>query len=149
MAIGQGVELRLLDEVGGLLRVGEELLARHRRFGAVAVFLVAAHRLERAEAAELALDGDAARVRQVDDLLRDIDVVVVGGDGLAVGLERAVHHHRREAEVDGALAHRRALPVVLVHDQRHLGPALERRLDEVLDEGLAGVLAGAGAGLAG
>jgi hypothetical protein len=122
-------------------------LARHRRLGAVAVFLVAAHRLERAEAAELALDGDAARVRHVDDLAGDVDVVVVRGDRLAVGLERAVHHHRREAEVDRAPADVGALAVVLVHDQRHLRPRLDRRLDQVLDEGLAGVLAGAGAGL--
>jgi hypothetical protein len=37
--------------------------------------------------------------------------------------------------------------VVLVHDERHLRPRLERGLDQVLDEGLAGVLAGTGAGL--
>ena len=143
----QRVELRLPDEVGGLLRVGQQLLARHRRLGAVAVLLVAAHGLQRAQAAELALDGDAQRVRHVDHLAGDVDVVVVAGDGLAVGLQAAVHHHRAEAEVDRALAHRRALAVVLVHDQRHLGPGLERGLDQVLDEGLAGVLAGAGAGL--
>ena len=37
--------------------------------------------------------------------------------------------------------------MVLVHHQRHGRPALDGSLDQVLDEGLAGVLAGAGAGL--
>ena len=83
---GQRVELGALDEVGRLLGVGEQLLARHRRFGAVAVFLVAAHGFQRAQAAQLAFDRDAQRVRHVDHLARDVDVVVVAGDGLAVGL---------------------------------------------------------------
>ena len=38
---GEGVALGLLDEVGGLLDVSEQLLAGHGAFGAVAVFLVA------------------------------------------------------------------------------------------------------------
>ena len=42
----QRVELRLLDEVGGLVGIGQQLVARHRRLGAVAVLLVALHRLE-------------------------------------------------------------------------------------------------------
>ena len=62
------VALRLPDEIGGLVRVGEQLFARHRALGAVAVFLVAAHRLERSEHAELGLDRHADRVREVDHL---------------------------------------------------------------------------------
>jgi hypothetical protein len=119
---GQRVELRALDEVGGLLGVGQQLFARHRGVGAVAVFLVALHGLQRPQAAQFALDGDAQLVRHVDHLARDVDVVVVAGDGLAVGLQRAVHHHRAEAQVDGALAHVGALAVVLVHHQRDLRP---------------------------
>jgi hypothetical protein len=38
---GQRVALRQFDEVGGLLDIGQQLLARHVAFGAVAVFLVA------------------------------------------------------------------------------------------------------------
>ena len=143
----QRVELGALDEVGGLLGVGQQLLARHRRFGAVAVFLVALHGLQRAQAAQLAFDRDAERVRHVDHLARHVDVVVVAGDGLAVGLQRAVHHHRAEAEVDRALADVGALAVVLVHHQRDVRIALDGGLDQVLDESLAGVLAGARAGL--
>jgi len=111
------------------------------------VLLVALHGLERAQAAELAFHGDAQLVRHLDHLAGDVDVVVVAGDGLAVGLERAVHHHRREAQLDRTGADVGALPVVLVHHQRDLGIGFQRGLDEVLDEGLAGVLAGAGAGL--
>ena len=80
-------------------------------------------------------------------LARDVDVVVVAGDGLAVGLQRAVHHHRAETQVDRALADVRVLAVVLVHDQWNPGVTFDRRQDEVLDERLARVLAGAGTGL--
>jgi hypothetical protein len=38
-------------------------------------------------------------------------------------------------------------PLVLVHHQRHVGELLDRGQDQVLDEGLAGVLARPGAGL--
>jgi hypothetical protein len=107
----------------------------------VAVFLVALHGFERAEATQLAFDRDAHAVRHVRHLLGDLDVVVVARDGLAVGLQRAVHHDRAEAEVDGALADVRALAMVLVHHQRHLGPAFDGGFDQVLDEGLARVLA--------
>ena len=144
---GECIELGALDEVGRLFRIGQQLLLGHRGVGAVAVFLVALHRLERAEAAQLTLHRDAERMRHVDHLARDLDVVVEVGDRLAVGLERAVHHHRAETEVDRAAAHVRALAVVLVHDERNLRIALERGLDQVLDERLARVFACAGARL--
>ena len=73
--------------------------------------------LDAAQRAELALDRDAARVRQLDDLARDRDVVLVVRRRLAVGVQRAVHHHAREAELDGAAARLRLVAVVEV--QRH------------------------------
>jgi hypothetical protein len=114
---------------------------------AVAVLLVALHRLERPQAAQLALDRDAEAVRHVHDLLRDVHVVVVGGDGLAVGLEGAVHHDAGEAQLDGAFAHRGGLAVVLVHRDRRAGIGLHGRLDQVLEESLAGVFPRPGGGL--
>ena len=80
MAIASASSCVRCDEVGGLLGIGQQHLARHRALGAVAVLLVAHHRLERAEAAELAFDGHADAVRQVDDLAGHVDVVVVVGD---------------------------------------------------------------------
>ena len=56
---GERVDAGLLDEVDGLVRIGEVNLAR-----AVAV-------LDATERAELALDADALRVRRLDDLARD------------------------------------------------------------------------------
>jgi hypothetical protein len=45
------------------------------------------------------------------------------------------------------LANPRTLTVVLVHDQRNVGPLLGGGLDQVLDERLTRVFAGTGAGL--
>jgi hypothetical protein len=67
---GQRVAVGLLDEVGGLLDVGQQLFAGHVAFGAVAVFLVALHGFERAEHAEFGFDGNADGVREFDHLLR-------------------------------------------------------------------------------
>jgi hypothetical protein len=52
----------------------------------VAVFNAAQH-------ADLAFDGDAALVGEIHHLPGDFDVLFEGGRSLAVGLERAVHHH--------------------------------------------------------
>ncbi|ABA49009.1 hypothetical protein BURPS1710b_0998 [Burkholderia pseudomallei 1710b] len=137
------VALRELDEVGGLLGVRQQLLARHRAFGAVAVFLVALHRLERAEHAELGLDRHADRVRHLDDLAGHVDIVFVRCDRLAVGLERAVHHHAREAAADRRHAHGGRLAVILVHHDGNVRVRFHRRLDQVAQERLARVLPGA------
>jgi hypothetical protein len=52
---GQRVAVGLLDEVGGLLGVGQQLLAGHVAVGAVAVFLVALHGFQRAQARRVRL----------------------------------------------------------------------------------------------
>ena len=83
----------------------------------------------------------------LDHGLGHIDVVIKVGRGLAVFHQRAVHHDRAEAQVERTLADLGAGAVVLVHDQRNVGPLLGGGLDEVLDEGLTGVFAGTGAGL--
>ena len=57
---GQRVDARFGDEPLGFVRIGEQLVVRQHAFGAVAVFLFAVARFERAEAAELAFDGNAA-----------------------------------------------------------------------------------------
>ena len=138
------VELRVPDEVGGLVRIGQQHLARHRALGAMSVLLVALHRLERAQASELAFDGDADRVRHRDDRLRHVEVVVVARDRLAVGLQRPVHHHAREAELHRRRADVGRLTVVLVHHHRDGRVALDRRLDQVAQEHFARVFARAG-----
>ncbi len=117
----------LLDEVDGLIGVGEMNLA-----GAVAV-------LDPAEGSELAFDGDALRVGGLGDLAGDGDVVVVVGRRLAVGEERAVHHHAREAELDRHVAGLRLVAVVEVEDDRDLGRALCRRHDQVAQVVRAGI----------
>ena len=113
----------------------------------MAVFLVALHGLQRAEAAEFAFNRDANLVRQLGDLFGHVDVVLIAGDGFAVAFERAVHHDGRKAQVNGALANTDVLAMVLMHDQRNIRVHLNRGLDQMLDEGFTGVFASAGAGL--
>ena len=48
-----------------------------------------------AEDADFAFDGDAALVGEFDDSAGDFDVLFKVGRGLAVGLQRAVHHDAR------------------------------------------------------
>ena len=144
---GQRVQLGALDEVGRLLGVGQQLFARHHGIGAVAVFLVALHGLERAKAAQLAFHRDTELVRHVHHLASDFDVVVVAGDGLAIGFQTAVHHDGAETQVHRALADAGVLAVVLVHDQRNVRVGFDCGLDQMLDERLAGIFACACTGL--
>ena len=147
IAIASASSCVFLHEIGGLVGVGQQHLARHRALGAVAVLLVALHRLQRAEAAQLALDGDARCMRHRDDLARDVEVVVIARDRLAVRHQRAVHHHAGEAQAHRRRTHVRRLAVVLVHHDWNGRIALDRRLDQVAQEDFAGVFPRAGRGL--
>ena len=109
------VDAGLLDEVDRLVGIGQVHLAR-----AVAV-------LDPAERAELALDLHALRVRRLDDLAGDRDVVLVVGGRLAVGEQRAVHHHAREAELDRHEARLGLVAVVEVQHDRDLAARSRRR----------------------
>ena len=60
----------------------------------MAVFLIASHGFQRAEHTEFALDRNTNAVRQFNDLTGDVHVVFKRGNGLAIGLERTIHHHR-------------------------------------------------------
>ena len=74
---GERVDLRPRHEIHRLVRIGEELVALQRALGAVPVLGLAVPAFERAEHAELALDGSADRVRHLGDAPRDGDIVVV------------------------------------------------------------------------
>ena len=144
---GECVDASLFNEVGGLIGVSQQLLTRHCRFGTVAVLLVAAHRFERAKTAQFAFDGDADHMRQIDHFTGDIEIVFIAGDGFAIGLERAVHHHAGESQTDRLLAYRRALAVVLVHGNRHVWIGVDGGFNQILEESLTGIFARAGRGL--
>jgi hypothetical protein len=80
MAMASASSCVRLDEVGGLLGVGQQLFAVVSVASVpMAVFLVALAGLQAAQAAQLAFDGDAQLVRHVDHLARHVDVVVVAG----------------------------------------------------------------------
>ena len=143
----QRVELGFLDETRGFFGIGQHLAMVELANRADAVFFAGLAGFERAQAAQLTFDRDADLVRHRDDLLGHIDVVAEIGRGLAVFLERAVHHDRAEAQADGAFANLGAGAVVLMHDQRNVRISLGGGQDQVLDERLARVFARPGAGL--
>ena len=135
---GQGVDAGALGKLDSLVGVGDVLEARAAR--AVAVFNAAQH-------ADFAFDRDAARVGKLDHLARDFDVLFKGGRGLAVFLERAIHHDAGIAQLDGAFAGLKAVAVILVHGDGNLGIQLRGRQDQVKQVAVLGELARAAAGL--
>ena len=143
----QSVDLGAGDEILGLRRIGQKLVMRELALGAVPVFLFAHAALERAKHAEFAFDGSADPMRHVDDIAGDAHIVVVVGGRLAVGLERAVHHHRGEAEADRAGAGRFGVAVVEMHDERNVRPDRGERLDHLGEHDVIGVGARAARGL--
>ena len=120
---------------------------RELALGAVAVLLVAHAGLERAEHAELALDRDAAEMRHVGDRLGHGDVVVPVARRLAVGLQRAVHHHRGEAGLDRGHAGGGLVAVVEMHADRNVRIDFGHRVHHVLQHDVVGIGARAAGGL--
>ena len=99
----EGVDAGLLDEVLDFLRLGV--------IGVLGRDIV----LDAGEHAELAFDRDIVLLRmgEVDDLLGERDVLVVGQ-------VRAVDHDRGEARLDAALAELEAVAVVEVEGDRDI-----------------------------
>lgn len=144
---GQGIDLSLLDEVGGLFRVGQHLAVIQHAFGADTVFFTGHAGFQRTQATQLAFHRNAAGVGHGHGLLSHTDVVFVVGRGLAVFAQGAVHHHRAEAQLNGALADVRAGAVVLVHAHRDVRELFDGRQDQVAQERRASIFAGTGRSL--
>jgi len=83
---GERVDSRSLDEVDGLIRVGEKLIQGKLALRTMPVFLLARSVLEGPEAAELAFDRHAESMGDVHDFAGDRHVVLVGRRGLRIGL---------------------------------------------------------------
>src|SRR5690606_15206344 len=144
---GQRVDIGVSDEARGFFGIGQQLAVIEHALGADTVFLTGHAGFQRTEAADFAFHADAAGVRHFHGTARHAHVVVVVHRRLAVFTQRAVHHHRGEAQLDGTLAHRGRYAVVLVHDDGNVRELLDGRLDQVLEEVGTGVLACPGRGL--
>ncbi len=144
---GQGIDLSALDEVGGFFRVGQHLAVIQNTFRTNAVFFTGHAGFQRTQHAQLAFHGNAAGVSERHHATGNVDVVVVIGRRLAVFTQRAVHHHRAEAQLDRALADVRAGAVVLVHNHRDVRKLFDRGEDQVTQKRRTGVLAGTGRSL--
>ena len=80
-------------------------------------------------------------MRHIDHFLGYFDVVVVAGNGFAIGFQTAVHHDRAETQIDGALTHIGALTMVLVHHHGNVGVRLNSGLNEQLQKTFASIFA--------
>ena len=93
---GQRIDLGVVDEVHGLVGIGQQLVVAELALDAVAVFLLAACRISSepstpsSPSTETPTQWAMSTTRRVTP-----DVVVVVGRRLAVVLQRAVHHHAR------------------------------------------------------
>jgi len=83
----------------------------------------------------------------VGDRLGDADIIGPVGRRFAVGLERAVHHHRGEVGLDRRDARRRAVAVVEVHADRNLRIHFGQRVHHMPEHDVVGVRARAARGL--
>ena len=143
----QRIDLGGADEIDRLVRIGQQLVVADLAFDAMAVLLLAAAVLERAEHAEFALDRGADPVRHLDHAPGDVDVVVIVRRGLGVGLERAVHHDGGKAVLERGGAGRLLVAVVLMHAERDLRIHLLQRIDHLRQHDVVGVGARAARGL--
>jgi len=139
----QGINAGLLDEVSRFFRIGQQLGVVQHAFRTNAVFFTGHTGFQGAEAAQLTFNGNAAGVSHVDDFLGGFNVVLVAGRGLGVFHQGAVHHDGAEAGLDGTGTNRRRRTVVLVHDDRDMRVHFGSSDDQVTQEGLASVRAGA------
>ncbi len=144
---GERIDLGFLDELHGLVGVGQQLVMGELALGTVAVLGLAHAALERAEHAELTLDRDAAEMGHLGDLLRHADIVVPVAGRLAVGLQRAVHHDGGEAGLDGGHAGRGLVAVVEMHADGDVRIDLGDCVHHVLEHDVVGVGARAARGL--
>ncbi len=102
---------------------------------------------QRTEHAQFAFDRGADPVRHLDHAAGDLDVVVIIRRGLGIGLERAVHHDRREAVLKRRRAGRLLVAVVLMQAERNLRIHLLQRIDHLRQHDVVGVGARAARGL--
>ena len=143
----QRIHAGLTHKLRGFFRVGQQLVLAQRAFRTVAVFLFAVAGFQRAEAAQFAFDGNADRVGHFHYAAGSVDVVFKAGWRLAVGHQRAVHHHAGEAGLDGLDADRGRCAVILMHHHRNVRIGFHGSLDEVAQERFPGILARAGGAL--
>ncbi len=140
----QRIHLRLFHEVRSLVRISQQLAVIKLALGTRAVFFSGHPGFETAQTSKFALHRNTARMGHVYHTPGHIDVVFIGGRRLHVLFERAVHHDRREAELNGTLTDRGARAMILMHYHRYLRPLFDGGQYEVTQERCAGIFTGPG-----
>jgi ribosomal protein L14 len=113
-ADGQRIDAGPGDEVVSLVRVGQQLPVVDLAGRADAVFLTRLAGFRRTEATQFAFHRNADDMGHFDHLGSDLDVVGIVARRLAVGAQRAVHHHAGKASAHRLLADGRRGAVVML-----------------------------------
>ena len=144
---GQRVYAGVFHKLHGFVYAGEQLAVVEHAFGTHAVFFTGHAGFQIAQYADFAFHRHAAGMGKLNHGAGNVDIVGVVGGGFAVAFERAVHHHRRKTQLDGALAYGRAHAVVLVHHHRDMRKFFDGGQNQVAQKCSAGVFACACTGL--
>ena len=143
----QRVDLGFLDELHGFIGIGQQLVVRQLAFETVAILLLAFAAFQRAEHAEFAFHRNAAEMRHRCHRLGDADIVIPVGRRFAVGLQRAIHHHRSETGLDRGHAGGGFVAVIEMHADGNVRIDFRHRVHHVLEHHIVGIGARAARGL--
>jgi hypothetical protein len=112
---GEGIDLRFGNKFHRLVRIGQKLVMGELALETMAVFLLAFAAFERTQHAQLAFHRNAAQMGHVGDSLGHGNIVVPVARCLAVGLQRAIHHHRGKPGLDRGHAGGGLVAVIEMH----------------------------------
>ena len=144
---GQGVDTGVGDKLGRFFRVREHLVMGQLAFGTDAVLFAGLAGFKGAQAANLALHRDPAGVCHFHYRSGHPGVVLVIHGGFAILTQGAIHHHRTEPQLYGALADGGGGPVVLMYADRYVGELLHGGFHHGAQKRGACILPRAGTGL--
>ena len=144
---GQCIHTGGLNEGSRLLRIGQQAGMVQYTLGAMTILLTRHAGFQRAQTAQLPLDGDPNGMSHIDHLAGHFDVVFVAGRRFHVLLQRAIHHHAGEAGANRLDTNGRRGTMILMHHHRNMRVRLDGRSNQMAQESLARVFARTGRAL--
>ena len=140
----QRIHAGVVHETNRILHTGKHLVVGEFACRAHAVFFARFAGFQVAQHADFAFYRHTAGMGKIHHGTGNVHIVFVRRRGFTVGQQRAVHHHGRETELDGALAHIGRSAMVLVHHHGNMRKLFHRRQNQMAQKGCAGIFARTG-----